>query len=396
VALPSSSFPLAPFRSFQVSPPLFESKVMDLAALLAASLTPGKFHIPPGSPALEDTSFTFAELLARDDFAEVRELILREECLPADAVDAVLAWEHLPALRELWLFWRAASHEDLLRLLRSPRLLGLERTQVCTSWMKEEHQVGAVHVLDEIARRATLPALRRLTIAGMQAGEEGAATFGRIRVDRYPQLRTLEYVLDPSAKGAQLVALAENPSLAQIERLDFGCTGITADALRVFLPRAKVSSLRCLGLSAARDLGDEGLRVIVTHAAALPALERLQLTMLDAGDAGLEAIANAPLPGLRELNLDANFLSPDGLTAIGRASLLPQLRKLALCMSWSLTGWETIHAFLQTARFEALEELVIDGRTLTGDDVRFFRAYPSVARQMLEGWYDWRGLPDVC
>lgn len=190
---------------------------------------------------------------------------------------------------------------------------------------------------DDLAALRQLPALRELELAGTAIGDAGLAHVGAVS-----QLRALDL---STCRAITPAGYAQLATLRELETLKLPNTGIDDAGLRALAPlrlrRLDVTNDRALTAAGWAALDASRLERLDMFGVA-PSDELLarigaagtlrELTARTASDAGLQALARAPLAKL-------DLGSTDGITARGLAALaaLPTLRELQL--GGSLSDW---------------------------------------------------------
>jgi len=196
-----------------------------------------------------------------------------------DVVEQLLAARWLPRLRRL-ILRGAIGDEGFARLCASPATAGLRALNV------SRNELGA-DALAELG--GGLPRVTTLVLTGNPIGDEGLAGLRRW----------------------QHAAGVETLYLSGCELSGGGLAKLFRGAGRAATP-SELARLDKLCLSDNDELGDEGAAVIASHARCLPRLRHLELINTGIGEAGVRALAAAPLPALRRIDARRNHLDEDG------------------------------------------------------------------------------------
>lgn len=232
--------------------------------------------------------------------------------LRADSADrgVALALGPLRVLRELWLEQCAFGDAGADTLAKSGVLERLELLRLAGNGLSDR---GLRTLLS-----AAMPRLRDLAVSGNRVGSDSTRALADAEL---PALERL-CVGDIQAAGAQLFAKRPRPRLAALTLEWFMGQEDAAAALAAL--EAPIVELdihyRSLAAPAARRL----------VSAWAPALYKLRLFYTGSGAEVATAIADTPLPALRDLDLAGNRIGPEGAAAIAAASFAPRLESLLL------------------------------------------------------------------
>jgi uncharacterized protein (TIGR02996 family) len=174
------------------------------------------------------------------------------------------------------------------------------------------------------------------------------------RLARHPalgRLRKLDMTLSRELNAESMEILARSPYLSRLVCLDVSGENIGDDGA-AHLARAALPALRELDLTST-GLGPEGLRALCSapfggqltelrlghnplvsgaldFLTSTPALELLHLHVCRLVDADMEALARVPLTRLRDLRLELNCVTGEGLAALAQSADLAALERLSL------------------------------------------------------------------
>lgn len=304
-------------------------RALDELYLDAAALEPEGFKALIGAPWMR----ALGELvIERDRISDER-----------GSAGRLLARAPLEALRHLTLNGALVSGSDLTQLALAPWFRDLHslcldehdfgttcglRPLVDTANVDELRYLGLSqnalrdeHIHDLIAQR--WPALRELGLAYNIDCAWGIVELARS--GHMPQLRELK-LGGCHLRNDQLVALAADSELHQLEVLYLWHSSFDALALRALLESPNHPHLRALGLGYTRLLG----RAFEGPCPALAGLEQLYLNHCALSDDDILRLVEAPLERLEVLHLDGNVIGPRGIEALAGAASLASLEELVL------------------------------------------------------------------
>jgi uncharacterized protein (TIGR02996 family) len=253
----------------------------------------------------------------------------------------------LKNLRELDI--SESGHEDdlLHHLARCPEWPSLESLDIHKAWFTPDG-------LRALASAPILGTLRDLNLERCNLRTSGLIELLR-PPGRLSGLRELN--LCENDLSTQVIrALAECP-FQRLERLNLSFNDLETPAIRAIANSERMSNLRSLDLGFNSSLGDAAAAALAKspHLGNLVALDlgswslkargvkalisapwmehvaRLDLSYFTAaGPRGLQALAEADLPGLRHFSLGCSELTDEGLSVLLRASWIPRLLHLSL------------------------------------------------------------------
>jgi hypothetical protein len=330
------------------------------------------------APELDTTSLEHLASLSR-----LHSLTLRS--CPVSA-DVLRSWRHLSRVQELDLS-RAHVRKGALRAI--PALSGLRSLSIASVLLASE----------EMNALGSLPALERLKVdSGTVGGPIGVLANGSLKrlnlafcnLERdalagLERLATLE-ALDLSDTSVDESMISGAFALPVLEELSLaGCEDVT---LQHAIVRGSLPTLKLL------DISESGVGTpVLNQLADLPRLEVLRATDLPP-NAPLDVTAFAP--SLRALHLDRNALASSTMRAIAGCSALNILslercsaEPVALAALATLTGLRSFKFTPATevpdwlADFSLLEELAVEGASLSRRDFERIAHLPSLVRLQL-------------
>lgn len=219
------------------------------------------------------------------------------------------------------------SPDDMKRFSESPNVRNVANLNVGVSGF------GDRGILALAANAGNLPHLRQLDLAGNDLTTHAMkALTASPLVDG---LRDLNLFGNPiGAEG--VLALANAPRLARLERLDLGYIErdkqiITREAVTALFASPHLKSLARLTLDPPH-FGDKGVQAICSTQPVFQLAEFGLMSVLDRiGDSGAEALAAWPgLANVRKLYLHANAIGPAGAMALARSTMLGKVTELWL------------------------------------------------------------------
>jgi len=312
-----------------------------------------------------------------------------------ESATVLAAYGELPALAETPLLrhfprlelCQQRSYSEWTKLLDAEHLTRLVDLDVL-------HAGGTDRDVAELCRRPVLSRLRRLALRLGEVNPTGWRPFARC-----PALAGLEAlaVTRCDARGVGFRDLAASPHLGRLRGLDVSYNRIDGKALRALSGAAFAGRLERLSL-AGNDLGD----VAGLADAPLTGLRQLDLGGCGLDDAAVAALADADwLPTLREvdlrgatltasgpgflaatlrsvevLRLGSCGLTPEGLAALASSPHLGRLRELHL--RDNLVGDAGV-AELVRGDLPGLRVLALDATRLTDDALRRLADWPGLA-----------------
>ena len=218
-------------------------------------------------------------------------------------------------------------------------------------------ELGAMLNDDAIERWAAQPQapprLRELRLGGNRFGARGACALAPSAL--LAHVEALELSFNP-IEDRGLEALCAQPSL-RLRRLWLDGCGLSARSGRALARGAWPGQLQVLSLKR-NALGGAGLEALLLQGPSLLQLERLHLSSNHIGPRGAQALGQASLPSLVELNLAHNPLHDEGAAAIAGAPLWQSVQRVDLSRC-------ELHALgasaLAQAQAPALVELSLEG-----------------------------------
>jgi uncharacterized protein (TIGR02996 family) len=201
-------------------------------------------------------------------------------------------------------------------LVKSPYLTGLRELDLGSA------RIGVSGFKALMAAR-TLPRLEGLDLFGNGVGN------GMLAFLPGSKLTTLKS-LNLASNGVNdhcVPGLARNSSLSALEELCLYHNHLTAVGVRALAPWPQMRKLTTFNIHS-NPLGDEGVEALAQ--APLEAVRDLNLGAVGVGAAGLRALADAPLPNLADLSLRDNRLGPEGAEALAKAPWLAHMDSLDL------------------------------------------------------------------
>ncbi len=157
------------------------------------------------------------------------------------------------------------------------------------------------------ATLASAPQLANLRALNVCGNELGAGAFSTI-ASALPRVENLVLTGNPIGDDG-LEGLRAWEQLANVTTLYLSGCDVGARGLDSLLAGGGLPNVAMLTLSN-NPLGHEAVRVLVKHAARLPALQHLELKNCSIDEIGAEALLRAELPKLRRLDVRRNRLAP--------------------------------------------------------------------------------------
>jgi uncharacterized protein (TIGR02996 family) len=255
-----------------------------------------------------------ADLAACPWLARLERLDLSQNPVTPEHLTILLQSPHLPPLTEVYLGGHQLGADGAERLTRSPRMATVRHLELegRTDRWGRINTDGA----RALASSPHLGELRHLLIGGNGIGDAGAAALAESSA--FPRL--VELALNNSDLTADGVgALARSPHRRGLEALNLGLNGAYADDdMMAALREGDWPCLVWLALHSDR-VTNEGLTLLA--AAALPALQSLNLKWNAFDAAGLRSLAASPLLArVRRLALSDNQIGDAGALALSRAA----------------------------------------------------------------------------
>ena len=171
----------------------------------------------------------------------------------------------------------------------------------------------------------------------------------------------------------QLEAITCSPALWGVRAMRLNRNALNASKLCTLLGSPHLTHLKALYTSSNALTGELGQ---LFEVASFTALEALHIWEGALGDLGAQELAQAAMPHLRELNLNANAITSPGLQALARWPSLAQVRSLEL--AWNPCELEGMQALFASPYLEQLTHLDISGTDEHGGVIKALTCSPHL------------------
>jgi uncharacterized protein (TIGR02996 family) len=261
---------------------------------------------------------------------------------------------YLERIQALSLEAKHIDAEGCRALAASPHLRGLRRLSLSGF---------AAAVMREFAESRQLAGLRELYLYSL----ESEAVQGVVKSDRLPGLQELMLFSCKLDKSA-LHALAASPHLANVLKLDLGCSELTPESFAAMTAPTAPGLLpymrKLIGLSVfGNELGPDGVSALLKVLSPGKRLETLELGCNAVRAEGAIALAKCPqLTDLKRLALGSNEIDDSGVKALAESPHLTSLAKLEL--DTNLIGADGAQALASSSRLSSLKELELSGNAI--------------------------------
>jgi uncharacterized protein (TIGR02996 family) len=269
------------------------------------------------------------------DLPRLKSLNLRANLLEDDAMEVLAGSEFLARLHTLELTHNPFTDAGVATLAASPHVAGLKTLDLGTNEYLGDGSAIALAESPHLGGLASLslggspyPPRRNETPRSVtEAGARALASSSTLSGLTDLVLRWQRQFGDAGAR-----ALWGSTTLTGLKALTLSTCGIKGTELGALEDSAFAASLTSLDLSD-NHFGDEAAEAIA--AAPLPGLRRLSLSDNNLGKRGATALAKSPhLAGLVHLNLIRNQLTDAGVEALAKSPHLTRLRSLLVTQRW--------------------------------------------------------------
>jgi uncharacterized protein (TIGR02996 family) len=191
----------------------------------------------------------------------------------------------------------AGDDDDFRKLLKSPWLARVRRLVL--------RELPGDTAFADLCKAKHAANLRALNVTGTGLGSDALSRMA----GALPHCRNL--VLTGNEIGDEgITGLRGWKQLPNVDTLYLSKCELSADGLEALLSGPPLARLAKLTLND-NEVGDDGAKLIASHAARLPALAHLELMQCGLSATGAKVLAKAALPSLRRLDLRRNYLDSE-------------------------------------------------------------------------------------